>query len=511
MSSQGQAYSHDKRTEKQHPLRHEVQGPETTDRLNHATTISRRSASARGSLTPEDVLRLQSAVGNRTVSKLLGAEGPARVAGAGAVRAAPQGLRRPRAGSQGALQRQEEEEEPLQMKTLQRHVPDGEGGLQAKTDALRVGLEGGPVTPEVQAAINRARSGGKPLESAVQKQMSETMGHDFSGVRVHSDSEADALNQQLSAKAFTTGRDLFFRSGAYNPGSSSGRELLAHELTHVVQQSRGRVGRGGGGMAVRSASDAFEQEADALARQATGVSHEAGSQATQGGIQRQDDIKPRQKVDNSWAVSRLVQTQPWEGPADYYYEDEEEAIQTKTLDMATTWSVQRASREGEERIRIESTTPSIQQAQVTSDGHSAVQRAHVAVGPLAAKDGKWHDNWYKRAFEKGGKSIDAHPKRHGKFHAHIFFDSSEHPGKVKNIGWGKTGNSGYTYHPGHPNTFTDNTGRPYEKDANHANLDEDKTWQAVQDVQKAWKGSGYALLSRNCQHFAVAVAEKAKK
>jgi hypothetical protein len=70
MSSPGQAYSHDESMAKQHPLRHEVQGPETTDRLNHATTVSRRSASARGSLTPGDVLRLQSAVGNRTVLRL---------------------------------------------------------------------------------------------------------------------------------------------------------------------------------------------------------------------------------------------------------------------------------------------------------------------------------------------------------------------------------------------------------------------------------------------------------
>jgi len=55
-------------------------------------------------------------------------------------------------------------------------------------------------------------------------------------VRVHSDSEANLLNQQLSAKAFTTARDIFFRQGEYSPGSGTGKKLIAHELTHVVQQ-----------------------------------------------------------------------------------------------------------------------------------------------------------------------------------------------------------------------------------------------------------------------------------
>ena len=109
-----------------------------------------------------------------------------------------------------------------------------------------VGPEGGPAPPEVESTINRARGRGQPLHGAVQRQMSESMGHDFSGVRVHADSEADTLNRQLSAKAFTTGPDIFFKRGEYNPSSRVGRELIAHELSHVVQQSTGRVGAGRG-------------------------------------------------------------------------------------------------------------------------------------------------------------------------------------------------------------------------------------------------------------------------
>jgi hypothetical protein len=114
--------------------------------------------------------------------------------------------------------------------------------------------------------IERARGGGQPLDGAMQQQMGEAMGHDLSGVRVHTSPESDALSRQLSAKAFTTGQDIFFRDGAYNPRSSSGRELITHELAHVVQQSTGAVSGGGAGMTVNPPDDAYEQEADDVAR-----------------------------------------------------------------------------------------------------------------------------------------------------------------------------------------------------------------------------------------------------
>jgi len=91
--------------------------------------------------------------------------------------------------------------------------------------------------PEVEAGIEQARGGGQPLDRTVQRQMESAFGTNFSHVRVHTDSGADTLNHALSARAFTTGQDIFFRQGEYNPGSSAGRQLLAHELTHVVQQN----------------------------------------------------------------------------------------------------------------------------------------------------------------------------------------------------------------------------------------------------------------------------------
>lgn len=126
----------------------------------------------------------------------------------------------------------------------------------------------GAVDEQIAARINQQRGAGQPLNEAAQQQISPSLGADFSSVRVHTSPEADTLNQELNARAFTTGQDIFFREGEYQPGSTGGQELIAHELTHVVQQSSGAVGGSGGPMTVNPPGDRFEQEADAVARQA---------------------------------------------------------------------------------------------------------------------------------------------------------------------------------------------------------------------------------------------------
>ena len=119
---------------------------------------------------------------------------------------------------------------------------------------------------ETTERINRERDGGQSLDEGVSEKMGTALDADFSDVRVHTSPEAADLSSQLSAKAFTTGKDIFFGEKAYAPGSSSGQELLAHELTHVVQQSNGAVG-GGNHMTVNAPGDAFEQQADAVSGQ----------------------------------------------------------------------------------------------------------------------------------------------------------------------------------------------------------------------------------------------------
>ena len=144
---------------------------------------------------------------------------------------------------------------------LQRHY--GNRYVQRVLALTKKGSGEVEAAPDVEQAIQRSRGGGQALDSEARTRMESAFGVDFSGVRVHTDGKADMLNRQLSARAFTTGRDIFFRQGAYNPGSSSGQELLAHELTHVVQQNGDRIQ---GKLTVGQPDDKYEEEADRVAR-----------------------------------------------------------------------------------------------------------------------------------------------------------------------------------------------------------------------------------------------------
>lgn len=109
-------------------------------------------------------------------------------------------------------------------------------GFQAAIQRKQV-IEGGEATPNLESAIHSARGSGQPLDAGLQQSMGQAMGADFSEVRVHTDAQSDQLNQSIQARAFTTGQDVFFRGGAYQPGNLGGQELIAHELTHVMQQN----------------------------------------------------------------------------------------------------------------------------------------------------------------------------------------------------------------------------------------------------------------------------------
>ncbi|MCT7986366.1 DUF4157 domain-containing protein [Laspinema sp. A4] len=92
-------------------------------------------------------------------------------------------------------------------------------------------------TPDLEASIRAARSSGHPIRPSIREPMEQAFGSDFSQVRIHSNAQSDQLNRSIQARAFTTGQDIFFRQGEYNPDSRAGQELMAHELTHVVQQT----------------------------------------------------------------------------------------------------------------------------------------------------------------------------------------------------------------------------------------------------------------------------------
>src|SRR5690606_12530548 len=92
------------------------------------------------------------------------------------------------------------------------------------------------VSDGVANSIQSSKGGGSALDTDSHSFMSSRFGSDFSGVKIHTDSRAIQLNRNLNARAFTVGSDIYFNQGQYNPHSSEGRRLLAHELTHVVQQ-----------------------------------------------------------------------------------------------------------------------------------------------------------------------------------------------------------------------------------------------------------------------------------
>lgn len=89
----------------------------------------------------------------------------------------------------------------------------------------------------VEQAIESQRGGGQAMSADVQRSFGEAFGADFSNVRIHTGTESDQLNAAVGARAFTTGSDVFFREGEYQPDTSEGKRLLAHELTHTIQQN----------------------------------------------------------------------------------------------------------------------------------------------------------------------------------------------------------------------------------------------------------------------------------
>jgi hypothetical protein len=137
---------------------------------------------------------------------------------------------------EGSLQRQDEDE--LEEGALQRL--EEEEALQEKRAGSQLyrqegrGFDAGPAVADRLAA---RQGGGKPLTTEAREFMEPRFGTDFAGVRVHTDAEAGGISRDLGARAFTHGQDIYMGAGRYDSGSTEGKRLLAHELTHVVQQT----------------------------------------------------------------------------------------------------------------------------------------------------------------------------------------------------------------------------------------------------------------------------------
>jgi hypothetical protein len=132
----------------------------------------------------------------------------------------------------------------LEEERLQRQAEDDE----APDELVQAKAEGAMDVPgSVQQSLEGGTGGGTTMHPALRDEMESAFEADFSGVRIHTGPSAEHLSRDLSAQAFTYGRDIFFSAGEFRPDTSDGRHLLAHELTHVVQQHHGlaRIQRNG--------------------------------------------------------------------------------------------------------------------------------------------------------------------------------------------------------------------------------------------------------------------------
>ena len=128
-------------------------------------------------------------------------------------------------------------------------------------------LPSGVAHHAIEAAIAGARGSGSPLPSALANDFESKLGNSVSDVRVHADANAASLARAVEARAFATGTDIFFGSGEYQPGTSSGRELIAHEVAHTNQQRGAPLA---GPLMISNPGEPLEVEADGVARELVG-------------------------------------------------------------------------------------------------------------------------------------------------------------------------------------------------------------------------------------------------
>lgn len=141
-------------------------------------------------------------------------------------------------GNEGSIhlkpRRKDDEEEPVQMSAESAFRSEEEEKVQK--DEIDNGFGRKIDHSWLAERIEATRGSGKPMQESDRNFMEERMGMDFSGVRVHTGEESSGMNNALNSRAFTSGKDIYFNAGYYQPETAAGKKLLAHELTHVVQQ-----------------------------------------------------------------------------------------------------------------------------------------------------------------------------------------------------------------------------------------------------------------------------------
>ncbi len=132
----------------------------------------------------------------------------------------------------------EEAREEEEMLVQEMHEEEEEGELQTKSEGSNATM----ASPSITGQIKNSSGRGRPLSGKVRTEMESSFGASFRDVNIHTDQNSIDMNKRLKAQAFTHGKDIYFNSGKFNPETSAGRRLLAHELTHVIQQQGGQDG-----------------------------------------------------------------------------------------------------------------------------------------------------------------------------------------------------------------------------------------------------------------------------
>ena len=126
--------------------------------------------------------------------------------------------------------KQEETEEPVQKAEKEEDTP-----VMTKKDGSKQG------NTSIEYTLSAQRGKGTTMDADTKTEMENKFGTDFNNVTIHNDAKAKETSQELGAQAFTTGNDIYFNEGKYNPNSREGKHLLAHELTHTIQQQKDTV------------------------------------------------------------------------------------------------------------------------------------------------------------------------------------------------------------------------------------------------------------------------------
>ena len=191
------------------------------------------------------------------------------------------------------------------------------------------------------------RGPGQPLDSNARDFLEPHFGYSFENVRIHTDTQADQLSKNFNATAFTTGTDVFFREGAYNPNTRDGMHLLAHELTHTIQQSQGPVSGtpNEDGISISDPNDSFEIAAEQTANTIMNSSAPSSNAPATEAVQREANPEEDEQLQLKPTSSTLPTLQRETAP------EEEEEIQTKRDSNAPIFLQRETMPEEEEEVQ----------------------------------------------------------------------------------------------------------------------------------------------------------------